>query len=117
MIPAPEPIAVPESYETVSTTHIKVRHHPEGSKTATPVIVVTLNRPEKHNAYTIQMMHDFEKVYPMFDVDERVKVVVLTGAGRTFCAGVDLEIGFPAGEERVMDHRDRQAPDNSKKRS
>jgi enoyl-CoA hydratase/carnithine racemase len=53
------------------------------------------------------MMEDFEKVYPMFDVDERVKVIVLTGAGKTFCAGADLEIGFHGGKERVMDHRDR----------
>ena len=49
----------------------------------------------------------------MFDVDERVKCVVLTGAGKTFCAGADLEIGFNGagtaeGEGRVTnkDRRD-----------
>ncbi|KKY13616.1 putative enoyl- hydratase isomerase family protein [Diplodia seriata] len=108
MIPAPEPIAVPASYETVPTKDIKVTHYPEGAETATPVVVVTLNRPQKQNAFTLQMMHDFETVFPIFDVDERVKVVVITGAGKTFCAGADLEIGFPsgAGRERIMDHRD-----------
>ena len=109
MIPAPEPIAVPASYETVPTKDIKVTHYPEGAETATPVVVVTLNRPQKQNAFTLQMMHDFETVFPIFDVDERVKVVVITGAGKTFCAGADLEIGFPsggAGRERTMDHRD-----------
>lgn len=74
MIPAPEPIAIPTSYEEVKTTHIKVSHHPAGSSTATPVVIVTLNRPKNQNAFTLDMMHDFEKVYPMFDVDERVKV-------------------------------------------
>lgn len=88
-------------------THIKVSHHPAGAKTATPVIVVTLNRPKNQNAFTLEMMADFEKVYPIFDVDERVKVFVLTGAGKTFCAGADLDIGFHGGQERIMDHRDR----------
>lgn len=108
MIPAPDPVVVPTSYETVPTKDIKVSHYPEGAETATPVVVVTLNRPKKQNAFTLQMMHDFEKVFPMFDVDERVKVVVITGAGKTFCAGADLEIGFSsgAGKERIMDHRD-----------
>ena len=38
-------------------------------------------------------MRDFELVYPMFDLDERVKCVVVTGAGKFFCAGADLDIG------------------------
>ncbi|KAJ5833617.1 hypothetical protein N7474_001928 [Penicillium riverlandense] len=107
MIPTPDPITIPFSYESLPTTHIKLNHQPAGAKEATPVVVVTLNRPEKHNAFTLDMMRDFEKVYPMFDVDERVKVVVLTGAGKTFCAGADLEIGFPQTQkERPVDHRD-----------
>ncbi|PVH82758.1 ClpP/crotonase [Cadophora sp. DSE1049] len=106
MQPSPNPINIPTSYETLPTTTIKLSHHPAGSPTATPVIIVTLNRPKNGNAFTVDMMHDFEKIYPMFDVDERVKVVVLTGAGKMFCAGADLDVGFKNGEERVMDHRD-----------
>jgi enoyl-CoA hydratase/carnithine racemase len=54
------------------------------------------------------MVLDFEKFFPMFDVDERVKVIVLTGAGKTFCAGADLDIGFNNHVERrpATDHRD-----------
>ncbi|RFU23798.1 hypothetical protein B7463_g12542, partial [Scytalidium lignicola] len=106
MIPGPDPVVIPESYETVPTKHIKVSHHPAGSKTATPVIIVTLNRPEKQNAFTSDMMHDIEKIYPMLDVDDRVKVIVLTGAGRSFCAGADLEIGFKTEKENLREHRD-----------
>ncbi|KAH9221266.1 ClpP/crotonase-like domain-containing protein, partial [Leptodontidium sp. 2 PMI_412] len=106
MIPAPGPVNIPSSYETVPTKTIKLSHYPAGSPTATPVVIVTLNRPNNGNAFTLEMMNDFEKVYPMFDVDERVKVIVLTGAGKMFCAGADLDIGFGGGEERVMDHRD-----------
>ncbi|KAK0129192.1 hypothetical protein ONS95_001127 [Cadophora gregata] len=106
MYPSPDSIDIPTSYETLGTTTVKLSHHPAGSSTATPVIVVTLNRPKNGNAFTVDMMRDFEKIYPMFDVDERVKVVVLTGAGKMFCAGADLDVGFKGGEERVMDHRD-----------
>lgn len=106
MIPSPDSVTIPQSYETVPTTHIKLSHHPAGSPTATPVVILTLNRPKNQNAFTLDMMKDFEKVYPMFDVDERVKVIVLTGAGKTFSAGADLDIGFHGGQERVMDHRD-----------
>ena len=82
MIFDPAPIELPASYETVPTTgHIKVSHHPAGAPSVTPVIVVTLNRPANNNAFTSQMVHDFEKFFPMFDVDERVKVIFLTGAG------------------------------------
>ena len=47
----------------------------------------------------------------MFDVDPKVKCIVVTGDGRIFCAGADLEIGFGEGvsgeeAERVQDHRD-----------
>ncbi|KAK7531473.1 ClpP/crotonase-like domain-containing protein [Phyllosticta citribraziliensis] len=54
------------------------------------------------------MMDDLETIYSIADVDERVKVVVLTGAGRTFCAGADLEVGFSAASDlkRVVDERD-----------
>ncbi|KAJ5115339.1 hypothetical protein NUU61_001098 [Penicillium alfredii] len=107
MIFDPSPIELPASYETVRTTgHVVVSHYPPGAPTATPVVVVTLNRPANHNAFTGQMVQDFETLFPMFDVDERVKVIVLTGAGKTFCAGADLDIGFRGGKERPADHRD-----------
>jgi hypothetical protein len=106
---------IPTSYTTLPTQHITLSHHPPSSPTATPVIIVTLNRPHARNAFTIQMMADFELVYPLFDVDERVKCIVLTGnpAGKAFCAGADLDIGFNAAsgvdgkeKERVQDSRD-----------
>lgn len=107
MIFDPAPIDLPSSYEKVPTTgQVVVSHHPPGTPSVTPVIIVTLNRPEKSNAFTSKMVEDFEKLFPMFDVDERVKVVVLTGAGKIFCAGADLEIGFRSNPERPKEHRD-----------
>lgn len=109
MLADPVKVKIPASYETLPVQHIKVSHYPENAPEATPVIVVTLNRPKQGNAFTVQMMHDFELVYPMLDLDERVKCIVLTGAGKFFCAGADLDIGFPSGgnRERLVDHRDR----------
>ncbi|KAJ5188897.1 Crotonase core [Penicillium cf. griseofulvum] len=107
MIFDPDTIDIPKSYETLPLADVKVSHHPAGAPEATSVIVVTLNRPEKNNSFTLEMMHVFENIYPMFDVDERVKVVVLTGTGKMFCAGADLERGFSGVEkERNKDHRD-----------
>jgi len=108
MLPDPVQIKIPKSYETLPVTDVKVLHYPENAGEATPVVVVTLNRPKQGNAFTLQMMRDFELIYPMFDLDERVKCVVITGAGKMFCAGADLDIGFPSGgdRERPIDHRD-----------
>jgi enoyl-CoA hydratase/carnithine racemase len=108
MLPDPVTVKIPTSYETLPVKDIKISHYPENASEATPVVVVTLNRPKQANAFTLQMMKDFELVYPMFDLDERVKCIVVTGAGKFFCAGADLEIGFPGGgeRERLLDHRD-----------
>lgn len=107
MIYDPNPLELPASYEKFPTSgHVVVSHHPPGTPSVTPVLIVTLNRPANHNAFTGQMVQDFEKLFPLFNVDERVKVIVLTGAGKTFCAGADLEIGFSGAREKTTDPRD-----------
>lgn len=55
------------------------------------VALVTLNRPEKRNAMTSAMFFEFERTLEMLDLDEDVRVVVVTGAGTSFCAGHDLD--------------------------
>jgi enoyl-CoA hydratase/carnithine racemase len=57
------------------------------------VAVVTLNRPEKLNAFTGQMGAGLGQAYADCDSDETVRAVVVTGAGRAFCAGADLDPG------------------------
>jgi len=52
---------------------------------------LTLNRPEKLNAYTTEMGEEVTTVLRGWREDASVRAVVLTGAGRGFCAGVDLE--------------------------
>ncbi|MCW3066412.1 MAG: enoyl-CoA hydratase/isomerase family protein [Solirubrobacterales bacterium] len=55
------------------------------------VVLVTLNRPERMNAITFQMFDEFHAVCEELQKDDEARVVVLTGAGRGFCSGLDLD--------------------------
>lgn len=103
----PKPIVLlPASYEKVELPDVKLTHYPVGTETVTPVVIVTLNRPEKYNAFTQSMASSLEQSFKLFHHDDRVKVVVLTGAGKMFCAGSDLEVGFGKRKVANSDYRD-----------
>ncbi len=57
-----------------------------------PLAMVTLNRPEKHNAVDLQMFSDLAAAGTDLDRDPTVRAIVLQGAGPSFCAGVDISI-------------------------
>jgi enoyl-CoA hydratase/carnithine racemase len=57
------------------------------------VALVTLNRPERLNAYTPTMGHELAEAFAACDADDAVRAIVVTGAGRGFCAGADLARG------------------------
>lgn len=57
------------------------------------VMTVTLNRPDRLNAFTKRMAQDWFTVLDDIDADDDVRVVIVTGAGRGFCAGADLSGG------------------------
>jgi enoyl-CoA hydratase len=59
-----------------------------------PILIVTLNRPEKRNAVNCEVMCRLYDAWVALDGDEALRVAILTGRGNTFCAGMDLaEIG------------------------
>ena len=60
---------------------------------ADEIATITLNRPERLNAFTTQMMLDLIAAFDATDADDGVKAVIVTGAGRGFCAGADLAGG------------------------
>ena len=57
------------------------------------VATITLDRPDKLNAFTTTMMDELVRVYAEADADDAVRAVVVTGRGRGFCAGADLGTG------------------------
>src|SRR5262245_20822011 len=54
------------------------------------VATITLNRPERLNAYTPTMGEELRAALARADADDNVRAIVLTGAGRGFCAGADM---------------------------
>ncbi|AKE88232.1 crotonase/enoyl-CoA hydratase family protein [Rhodococcus aetherivorans] len=57
------------------------------------IAVITLHRPDKLNAFTRQMSAEIVAAFARTDADDGVKVVIVTGSGRAFCAGADLSGG------------------------
>jgi enoyl-CoA hydratase/carnithine racemase len=76
------------------------------------VATVTLNRPDKLNAWTLQMEKEVQAALAQAEADDQVRVIILTGAGRGFCAGADLQdlgkvagAASPADLERILKDR------------
>jgi len=57
------------------------------------IATITLNRPDQLNAFTGTMMYEVIDAFDRVDADDDVRVVIVTGAGRGFCAGADLSSG------------------------
>src|SRR3954471_23522083 len=57
------------------------------------VLTLTMNRPDRLNAWTPTMLHELLEAFDRADADDEVRAVIVTGAGRAFCAGADLERG------------------------
>jgi enoyl-CoA hydratase/carnithine racemase len=67
---------------------------------ADQIATVTLNRPTKLNAYTATMGREIVEAVRRADDDGEVRVIILTGAGRAFCAGADIS-GLPTISRRA----------------
>ena len=72
---------------------------------ANRVATITLNRPDKLNAWTALMESEVRSHLESAEQDDEVRVIVLTGAGRGFCAGADMSL-LSAVAERGLDCRD-----------
>jgi enoyl-CoA hydratase/carnithine racemase len=74
---------------------------------ADSVLTITLNRPDRLNAFTPTMLQELLDAFDRADADDDVRAVIVTGAGRGFCAGADLEAGGS-----TFDYRERGVEDD-----
>lgn len=70
------------------------------------VLTLTLDRPDRLNAFTVVMAHELVDAFDRADADDEVRAVVLTGAGRGFCAGADLAAGGSTFDYGADGHED-----------
>ena len=80
------------------------------------ICTITLHRPEKLNALTVTMLQELIAAFDRTDADDAVRAVIVTGAGRAFCAGADVSGGAQTfdyesqaahrGEDQVREFRD-----------
>src|SRR4029078_7571641 len=57
------------------------------------ILTITLNRPDKLNAFTGKMQQELIDAFDQADKDDDIRCIIITGAGRGFCAGADLSSG------------------------
>ena len=65
-------------------------HHTVGLAVVDGVATLTLDRPDQLNAMTVELMEDISSAIAEVEADDEARVLVVTGAGRGFCAGADL---------------------------
>src|SRR5271165_4233282 len=68
------------------------------------VLTITLNRPERLNAWTPTMGRELIAAFDLADADDEVRAIIVTGAGRGFCAGADLAAGGETFDHGKREH-------------
>ena len=71
------------------------------------ILTITLKRPERLNAFTARMCREMIDAFDRADADDSVRAVIVTGAGRAYCAGADLGSGGDTFDSPKQGHGDK----------
>jgi enoyl-CoA hydratase/carnithine racemase len=74
------------------------------------ILTITLDRPERLNAFTATMGRELIGAFDLADADDEVRVIIVTGAGRGFCAGADLAAGGSTFDWRERATEEQEIP-------
>jgi enoyl-CoA hydratase/carnithine racemase len=77
------------------------------------ILTITLNRPDKLNAFNATMQRELIDAFDAADKDDNIRVIIVTGAGRAFCAGADLSSGADTFDREARRGPVRRLPDGS----
>ena len=80
-----------------------------------PIVILTMNRPERRNALSMDMIARFADAWSEIEADDSIRAVILTGAPGAYCVGGDLSTGWMAGNRNYEPtaHEKRAAEDSS----
>ena len=81
-----------------------------GYQAASGIATLTLRRPEKLNAFNAEMLQEMLQALDSIDADDAVRVVIVTGEGRAFCAGADLSAGGATFRRADSESQQRSGP-------
>ncbi len=80
-------------FEKKGSYQLTVNYNTIDYKISDNILTLTLNRPESLNAFTVEMANELIDAFGRASADDEVRAIVVTGAGRAFCAGMDLSTG------------------------
>ena len=81
------------------------------------ILTITLNRPERMNAFTVTMGRELIAAFDAADADDAIRAIVITGEGRAFCAGADLGSGGDTFDYENLEDGHSVKPDESNRDS
>src|SRR2546427_11019899 len=93
------------AWENTGTEHI-------ATDLSERILTITLNRPERLNAWTPTMARELVEAFDRADADDEVGAIIVTGAGRGFCVGADLAAGGETFDWRRRGEDSEQPEDN-----